>query len=126
MGEQRSKEPKDGGVSRVGVIGASGFVGRAVSRELAGGGIEVTGFSRRPDEARVDGVVAWRNSGALDVSGLDAVANLAGEPINRRWTLREWPILLGPLFRTCVSQVLRSGLNLVASLSLSRGYSSQE
>jgi len=80
------QESNGGVVRRVGVIGASGFVGGAVSRELAEAGVEVTGFSRRPDAARMDGVAAWRCSRALDVSGLDAVVNLAGEPINRRWT----------------------------------------
>lgn len=83
MDEQRSK---DGGPGRVGVIGASGFVGQALSAELAASGIEVTGFSRRPESARVEGVAAWRCSRQLDVSGLDGLVNLAGEPINQRWT----------------------------------------
>jgi uncharacterized protein (TIGR01777 family) len=73
-------------MGRVGVIGASGFVGRAVGRELASAGIGVTGFSRRPESAEGEGVGSWRCSRALDISGLDAVVNLAGEPINRRWT----------------------------------------
>lgn len=70
----------------IGIIGASGFVGRAVSRELASAEIGVIGFSRLPESAVGEGVEYWRCSRALDISGLDAVVNLAGEPINRRWT----------------------------------------
>jgi uncharacterized protein (TIGR01777 family) len=73
-------------LEKVGVIGASGFVGGAVVREMVAGGIAVVGFSRRPGSAAAEGVESWRCSRELDVAGLDAVVNLAGEPINQRWT----------------------------------------
>ena len=65
---------------RLGIVGASGFVGRSV-RDLAGSqGDEVVCFSRmeRP------GFRVFR--GAEDLEGLDAVINLAGEPILGLWT----------------------------------------
>lgn len=73
-------------VRTVGVIGAGGFVGRALSPALADHGIVVTGFSRRPEGKSQPGVAEWRASEGLDVAGLDAVVNLAGEPIDQRWT----------------------------------------
>lgn len=71
---------------RVGVIGASGWLGGHLCEALLGRGWEVTGFSR---SERADGEVKWRvwnGEGAVDLSGLDAVINLAGEAIDQRWT----------------------------------------
>jgi uncharacterized protein (TIGR01777 family) len=72
---------------RVGLTGASGLVGRELTAFLATGGHTVVPFSRRPG---APGAIAWDPSrGVLDPAdlvGLDAVVNLAGEPISGRWT----------------------------------------
>jgi len=66
---------------RIGIFGASGFIGRALGEALRARGDEVVGFSRG---ARGEG---WRTSeGSLDLSGLDAVVNLAGESVAARWS----------------------------------------
>ncbi len=70
----------------MGIIGASGFLGRALARESTRRGWRVVGFSR---SARAPGedIAEWRPwDGKPRLAGLDAVVNLAGEPINRRWT----------------------------------------
>lgn len=70
----------------VGVIGASGWLGHPLCRALVGHGWRVIGFSRSAQE---DGPVQWRvwsGEGSIDLSGLDAVINLAGESIDQRWT----------------------------------------
>lgn len=65
---------------RMGVFGASGFVGGVLSRLAAGEGVEAVCFSRRMQPGfRVF-------SGRGDLTGLDAVVNLAGEPILGLWT----------------------------------------
>lgn len=76
-----------GGMSRsVGIVGASGFIGRAVAEEASSKGWRVVGFSRR-ERAAGGSIAEWRRwSDSVDLSGLDAVVNLAGEPIDRRWT----------------------------------------
>ncbi len=70
----------------VGVIGASGWLGHPLCQALVGHGWRVIGFSRSAQE---DGPVQWRvwsGEGSIDLSGLDAVINLAGESIDQRWT----------------------------------------
>jgi uncharacterized protein (TIGR01777 family) len=73
------------------MTGASGFIGRALTRALVGRGDEVVGLSR--NGAVGAGAVAvtgdptqagpWRER----LGGCDAVVHLAGEPIaSRRWT----------------------------------------
>lgn len=65
---------------RVGLFGASGFVGSVLRRAAEAGGIETACFSRRAREGfRVF-------DGPRDLEGLDAVVNLAGEPILGIWT----------------------------------------
>lgn len=67
----------------VGVFGATGFIGGALSERLEAAGLEVVRFSRRAEPGRA----GWRGSeGALDLAGLDAVINLAGESVAQRWT----------------------------------------
>lgn len=70
---------------QAGVIGASGFLGRAVCRQLAADGWRVVGFSRSPGAAGGP-VDEWRSVGEPVLDGLDAVVNLTGEPIDQRWT----------------------------------------
>ena len=71
-------------MSRVGITGASGSIGRALSASLAAGGHEVVPFRRGP-------AGTWDpEAGTIDqsvVDSLDAVVHLAGAPIGSgRWT----------------------------------------
>ena len=69
------------GDMRIGIFGATGFIGTELGKALEGTGAEVVRFSRHP---RGEG---WRSSeGALDLGGLEAVVNLAGESVACRWT----------------------------------------
>jgi uncharacterized protein (TIGR01777 family) len=70
---------------RVGVVGATGFVGQYVAAALLARGDEVVGFSRS-GKGCVSGVAEWRTSGEWDFSGLDGIINLAGERVDQRWT----------------------------------------
>ena len=65
---------------RLGIVGASGFVGRSLRDLAVSQGDEVICFSRQERP----GFRVFR--GAKDVKGLDAVVNLAGEPILGLWT----------------------------------------
>ena len=65
---------------RVGILGASGFLGRTLRDVAAAAGDEVVCFSRQERP----GFRAFR--GAADFDGLDAIVNLAGEPILGLWT----------------------------------------
>jgi uncharacterized protein (TIGR01777 family) len=66
----------------IGVIGATGYVGKRLSRLASADGHVVVPFSRsvRAGFRRIE------PTGALDFSGLDAVVNLAGEPILGLWS----------------------------------------
>lgn len=70
---------------RVALIGATGFIGSGLPGLLVERGYGMTGFSRR-GTGEVQGVDAWRGVDPLDLSGHEVVINLAGEPIDRRWT----------------------------------------
>jgi uncharacterized protein (TIGR01777 family) len=71
---------------RMGIVGASGFIGGELADQAARLGWRVVGFSRSeqlPDEV----VTEWRRwSDTPDLGGLRVVVNLAGESIARRWT----------------------------------------
>jgi uncharacterized protein (TIGR01777 family) len=80
---------------RVVVTGATGLIGKRLTKELTSRGYSVTIFSRNPEKARstLPGAaeyVAWQPGSADWVSHIDgayAVINLAGAGIfNRRWT----------------------------------------
>jgi uncharacterized protein (TIGR01777 family) len=83
---------------RVVVTGATGQIGRPLSRRLIEAGYEVVVFSRDPERARgaVPGAadyVAWEaeeaGAWAAAVDGAHAVIGLAGAPYFRKWKSRE-------------------------------------
>jgi uncharacterized protein (TIGR01777 family) len=67
---------------KVGITGVSGFIGSRVAARCGSRGIEVVGFSRNPGS----GGRRFELTSAPDISGLDAIVNLAGEPILGLWT----------------------------------------
>jgi uncharacterized protein (TIGR01777 family) len=78
------------------IAGGTGLIGQALSASLTANNHEVTVLSRSPERAlqMPDGasVVGWdartaEGWGAL-ADGADAIVNLAGAPLNRRWTSR--------------------------------------
>lgn len=70
---------------RIGVIGATGFIGSEFCQLAFESGHEVVGFSRR---SKPDGeLMTWRLfDESPDFSGLDAIVNYAGESVAQRWT----------------------------------------
>ncbi|MGH9254644.1 MAG: TIGR01777 family oxidoreductase [Vicinamibacterales bacterium] len=73
---------------RVVVAGGTGFLGSALADQLRRDGSTVTVLTRRPDRSHQ---IRWDPSGstmewAHALDGADAVINLTGAPINRRWT----------------------------------------
>jgi len=68
---------------RLGITGASGFIGARAAQLAASRGWEVVPFSRRPRHARDR---LFTLDAPLDVDGLDAVLHLAGEPVLGWWT----------------------------------------
>jgi len=67
---------------KVGITGATGFIGSRVAAQCSNQGHETIGFSRRP----VAGARLFRLDSPPDLEGLDAIVNLAGEPILGLWT----------------------------------------
>ena len=68
---------------RLGITGASGFIGGHVTRLAVAQGWEVVPFSRQPRDKGTRRLVPGEPA---DVEGLDAVLHLAGEPVVGRWT----------------------------------------
>jgi uncharacterized protein (TIGR01777 family) len=69
----------------LGIVGASGFLGRVLARQAAAAGWSVCGFSRK-SRPPVDGITEWRAWNEVpDFSGVSAIVNLAGESISQRW-----------------------------------------
>lgn len=74
---------------RVAISGASGLIGTALTGQLRGDGHEVVAMVRRrgdagPGDVFYDGAAGEIDEGAL--AACDAVVNLAGEPLGKRWT----------------------------------------
>ena len=68
---------------RIGLLGATGSIGLPLGEALEGAGADVVRFSRGGTGEGGE----WRSSeSAIDLSGLDAVINLAGEPVAQRWS----------------------------------------
>lgn len=68
---------------RLGITGASGFIGSHAARLASARGWEVVPFSRQPRDERARLLVPGEPA---DVDGLDAVLHLAGESVVGRWT----------------------------------------
>jgi hypothetical protein len=73
---------------RIGITGASGFIGRAVAGHARRRGHEIIAFSRCPERHIRDAIETRRFTIAAppDLSGCEAVIHLAGEPILGFWT----------------------------------------
>ncbi len=95
---------------KIGVIGASGFIGKAFCEHAIEKGHEVVGFSRSAKAS--SGGLTWRHIGdELDVSGLDAIVNYAGESVAQRWSEKK-----KVLFRTSRVNVTEAIVTAVAKL----------
>jgi hypothetical protein len=70
---------------RIAIIGATGFIGRGLPAMLNEKDFACTGISRSGG-GDVPGVDRWQTLDILDLANHHAVINLAGEPIDRRWT----------------------------------------
>jgi uncharacterized protein len=76
------------------VTGATGTIGRALTRELVARGDDVVALSRSPERARATlgvGAAGWEDPKtgpppAESLRGRDGVVNLLGEPLAQRWT----------------------------------------
>jgi uncharacterized protein (TIGR01777 family) len=68
---------------RLGITGASGFIGRRTAEMARARGYEVVPFSRQPRDAATRKFVPGEPA---DVDGLDAVLHLAGESVLGLWT----------------------------------------
>lgn len=71
---------------RIAILGVTGFLGRGLPSLLADRGWSVTGVTRN-DPPELDGVDEWVLTDEFQPAGFDAVINLAGAPIDQRWTL---------------------------------------
>ena len=71
---------------RLGITGASGFIGRRASEMARARGWEVVPFSRTPRNAAARKFVPGEPA---DVDGLDAVLHLAGESVLGLWTAKK-------------------------------------
>ncbi len=72
-------------IQRVAIIGVTGFIGHGLPALFAEKSIATTGVSRASNPS-VPGVDRWQRPDEMDFSGHDAVINLAGEPLDQRWT----------------------------------------
>jgi len=71
---------------RLGITGASGFIGRRAAQLAAERGWDVVPFSRHPRDTRTR---RFAPGEPADVDGLDAVLHLAGEPVLGLWTAKK-------------------------------------
>ena len=86
-------------MKRIGVTGASGFIGTALVAALLERGDSVRAFSRNPRGAHFPSAVEVRQldlmravdstQAALAFDGLDAIVHLAGETVAGRWTAQK-------------------------------------
>lgn len=71
---------------KIGIIGATGWIGQHLVEGIRARGDDVIGFSRRENPNNDHEWRVWNGVGRVDLSGIDAVVNLAGEAIDQRWT----------------------------------------
>lgn len=69
---------------RVAIIGVTGFIGKGLPEILVMAGYSVTGISRS-GKGNVSSIDRWQSFDDIDLGGYDAIINLAGERIDRRW-----------------------------------------
>lgn len=73
---------------KIGITGASGFLGTAIIEEARSRGWSVVAFSRNPNRA-IEGVEELRSLAdpeSIDLTGIDSIIHLAGEPIVGWWS----------------------------------------
>lgn len=70
---------------KVAILGVTGFIGRGLPPLFAEDGMAITGVSRSGQATRPL-IQSWIRPEDLDLAGHDAVVNLTGESIDRRWT----------------------------------------
>lgn len=70
---------------KVAILGVTGFIGRGLPALFAEDGMAITGVSRSGQATRPL-IQSWMKPEDIDLSGHDAVVNLTGESIARRWT----------------------------------------
>jgi uncharacterized protein (TIGR01777 family) len=100
---------------RVAITGASGLLGSALAAQLRRQGITVHRIKRGAAAVAPD--IAWSPStGILDLAalnGVDAIVNLAGEPIAQRWNakrkaaIRESRLTITSLLAGAIAQLRR-------------------
>ena len=83
-----ASEPR--ALQRVAITGASGLLGSALAARLEGEGTSVHRITRGAAASATD--ISWSPSSGIQnpsaLEGVDAVMNLAGEPIAQRWTAK--------------------------------------
>lgn len=83
----RASSPLTGGAPwRIGVTGASGFVGSALCSLLQAAGHRVIALHRGIPEANSDRIFWWPEPDLQALEGFDAVVHLAGETVAQPWT----------------------------------------
>lgn len=70
---------------RAAIVGVTGSIGSGLPALLAEKGIATTGISRA-GMGPISGIDQWQTPEKLDFSKHHAIINLAGEPIDQRWT----------------------------------------
>lgn len=71
---------------RIGITGATGFIGSAFGKHAAAAGHEIVAFSRHANVAKPWIAESRCISDTLDVSGCDAIVHLAGESLMGFWS----------------------------------------
>ncbi|MDF1752791.1 MAG: TIGR01777 family oxidoreductase [Verrucomicrobiales bacterium] len=87
---------------RIGVTGASGFIGGALVAEILANNNEAIGFSRSPGRS-IEGCSEIRNisgDAPLDLSGLDAIVHFSGESLLGVWTPKKREEILNSRIRS--------------------------
>jgi uncharacterized protein (TIGR01777 family) len=75
---------------KIGITGATGFVGKHLLAVVRNAGHDAIGFSRHPEpRAGFVEMRPWQPVRSADFSGLDAIVHLAGESISGVWTKKK-------------------------------------